>query len=168
MRVNREISSFKKIKRGIRCGLSPDLFFHCREIILQNLGGYPGIKEGGHNVNYLRYAYGTVLIAENEEDLLKLLHTVEDESSGKGLELNSRKTEVIFVSRNSECPQMNIFINGNKVKQRSQFKYLGSLILSDGRNKNSASKKKSFQRLKPIHVHFYLHRKKRPRELYMY
>ena len=49
--------------------LSPDLFSLYSEIIMPNLEGYQGIKEGGHNVNNLRYADDTILIAENKEDL---------------------------------------------------------------------------------------------------
>ena len=51
----------------------------------------------GHNVNNLRYANDTVLIAENKEDLQQLLDIIEEESSKKGLELNNRKTEVTVV-----------------------------------------------------------------------
>ena len=62
-----EITSFKKIKRGVRqaCMLSPDLF--CNNIVMPNLDGYLGMKEGGHNVNNLRCADDTVLIAENKK-----------------------------------------------------------------------------------------------------
>ena len=38
----------------------------------------------------------------------------------------------MVVSGNNECPQINIFINGSELKQRDQFKYLGSLISCDG------------------------------------
>ena len=58
---------------------------------MRNLEGYPGIKEGGHNINSLRYNDDTVLIAENKEDLQQLLDIVEEKSSKKGLKLNSKK-----------------------------------------------------------------------------
>ena len=73
MRVDRELCSFKKkimiIKRGVRqgCLLSPDLFSLNSEIILQNLEEYQEMKVGGHNVNNLRYADDTVLIAKNKK-----------------------------------------------------------------------------------------------------
>ncbi|GFO27553.1 catenin (cadherin-associated protein), alpha 3 [Plakobranchus ocellatus] len=57
-----------------------------------------GIKVGGQNINNLRYADDTVLIAENKEDLQKLLNIVEEESRKKGLELNSKKTEVMVIT----------------------------------------------------------------------
>ena len=40
----------------------------------------------------------------------------------------------MVVIQNSECPQINIFINGNNLKQRDQFKYLGTLLSNDGCN----------------------------------
>ena len=87
---------------------------------MQNLEGYPRMKEEGHYVNNLKYADGSVLIAENEENL-------QGESRKKGLELYSKRSEVMVVSQNKECPRIKVFINENKLKQRDQFKYLGIL-----------------------------------------
>ncbi|GFR93827.1 retrovirus-related Pol polyprotein from type-1 retrotransposable element R2 [Elysia marginata] len=101
MRVEGEVSSFQKIKRGVRqgCVLSPDLFSLYSEVIMRHIEDYSGIKVGGHNINNLRYADDTVLIAENKSDLQKLLDVVYSESQKKGLELNSKKTEVMVISR---------------------------------------------------------------------
>ncbi|GFN86282.1 retrovirus-related pol polyprotein from type-1 retrotransposable element r2 [Plakobranchus ocellatus] len=97
MKIENKTSTFQDIKRGVRqgCVLSPDLFSLYSEIIMRNLENHPGIKVGGQNINNLRYAHDTVLIAENKEDLQKLLNIVEEESRKKGLELNSKKTEVM-------------------------------------------------------------------------
>ncbi|GFN75306.1 retrovirus-related pol polyprotein from type-1 retrotransposable element r2 [Plakobranchus ocellatus] len=81
---------------------------------MRNLENHPGIKVGGQNINNLRYADDTVLIAENKEDLQKLLNIVEEESRKKGLELNSKKTEGMVSSRKQESPKCDIFVN--KVK----------------------------------------------------
>ena len=67
------------------------------------------IKIGGHVVNNLRYTNEAVLIAENKEDLQQLL-----DSSKKELDLKSKKAVVGIISYNSECPQITIFVNGNK------------------------------------------------------
>ncbi|GFO09438.1 retrovirus-related pol polyprotein from type-1 retrotransposable element r2 [Plakobranchus ocellatus] len=95
-----DTGTFQDIKRGVRkgCVLSPDLVSLYSQIIMRNLENHPGIKVGGQNINNLRYADDTVLIAENKEDLQKLLNIVEEESRKKGLELNSRKTEVTVIS----------------------------------------------------------------------
>ncbi|GFO26403.1 retrovirus-related pol polyprotein from type-1 retrotransposable element r2 [Plakobranchus ocellatus] len=105
--MDNKTSTFQDIKRGVRqdCVLSPDLFSLYSEIIMRNLENHPGIKVGGQNINNLRYADDTVLIAENKEDLQKLLNIVEEESRKKGLELNSKKTEVMVISRKQESPK---------------------------------------------------------------
>ncbi|GFO43596.1 retrovirus-related pol polyprotein from type-1 retrotransposable element r2 [Plakobranchus ocellatus] len=100
---------------------------------MRNLENHPGIKVGGKNINNLRYADDTVLIAENKEDLQKLLNIVEEESRKKGLELNSKKTEVMVISRKQESPKCDIFINEVKLKQTEKFKYLGTIISNDGK-----------------------------------
>ena len=111
VRVNNDTSSFQKTKRGVRqgCVLSPDLFNLYNEVIMRNLEEHPGIKVGGKNVNNLRYIDDAVLIGENEKDLQALLDIIEREILNKGLELNSKKTKVIVISRkaNATC---NIYI----------------------------------------------------------
>ena len=64
-------------------------------------------------------------------------------------------TKVMVISQNHDFPQINIFINGNKLKVRDQFKYLGTVISSDGLIKAKiasriAQTKKNFQRMKSI------------------
>ena len=103
--------------------LSPDIFSLYSEIIMQNLEGNQRIKVGGLNLNNLRHANDTVLMPENKEDLQQLLDIVEEESRKKGLELNSKSTEVMVVCGSNERPQTNIFINVNKFKQRNKFKF---------------------------------------------
>ncbi|GFO35584.1 retrovirus-related pol polyprotein from type-1 retrotransposable element r2 [Plakobranchus ocellatus] len=82
MRIENKTSTFQDIKRGVRqgCVLSPDLFSLYSEIIMRNLENHPGINVGGQNINNFRYADDTVLIAENKEDLQKLLSIVEEKS----------------------------------------------------------------------------------------
>ncbi|GFO29671.1 clathrin heavy chain 1 [Plakobranchus ocellatus] len=92
---------------------------------------------------------------ENEKDLQQLLDIVKEESEKKGLELNRKKTEVMVVSRKQELPIINIYIKGTRLKQKDQFKYLGSLISSDGRNNSEvasriAQAKTNFQKMKTV------------------
>ncbi|GFO13981.1 endonuclease-reverse transcriptase [Plakobranchus ocellatus] len=141
MRIENKISTFQDIKRSVRqgCVLSSDFFSLCSEIIMRNLENHPGIKVGGQNINNLRYADDTVLIAENKEDLQKLLNIVEEESRKKGLELNSKKTEVMVISRKQESPKCDIFINKVNLKQTEKFKYLGTIISNDGKTNREIS-----------------------------
>ena len=176
MRVEGEISAFQKIKRGVRqvCVLSPDLFSLYSEIIMRNIEGQPGIRVEGHNINNLRYADDTVLISENEKDLQQLLNIVESKSKEKGLELNSKKTEDMVISRKEEPPLINITINGIKLKQRDHFKYLGALVSGDGRNNTEisariAQAKMVFQKMKTVltNSHISIQTRKRTLECYI-
>ena len=84
-----------QIGKGIRqgCILSPCLFNLYAEYIMQNAGldeAQAGIKIAGRNINNLRYADDTTLIAESKE-LKSLLMKVKDESEKAGLKLNIQK-----------------------------------------------------------------------------
>jgi ribosome-interacting GTPase 1 len=59
----------------------------------------PGIPVGGININNLRYADDTILIATNEKDLQALVDTIVGGSSKMGLSLNKKKTEVMVTSK---------------------------------------------------------------------
>ena len=54
-----------------------------------------GVKTAGRNINNLRYAYDTTLMAENEEELKNLLMNVKEESGKVGLKLNIQKTKIM-------------------------------------------------------------------------
>ena len=58
----------------------------------------PGIKIAGRNINNLRYAHDTTLMAESEEKLKSLLMTVKEESEKVGLKLNIQKTKIMASS----------------------------------------------------------------------
>ena len=82
-----------QIGKGVRqgCTLSPCLFNLYAEYILQNARldeAQAGIKIAGRNINNLRYADNTTLMAETEEELKSLLMKVKEESEEVGLKLN--------------------------------------------------------------------------------
>ena len=130
-----ETCAFQDIKRGVRggCVCSPDLFNLYSETILRELEDMPGLKIGGKIINNLRYADDTALIEENQKDLQNLLNVVKNESRKKGLDLNSKKAEVMVISKKT-TPDCNIFVDRTKLKQKQSFKYLGPLITQDGRS----------------------------------
>ena len=83
-----------------------------------------GIKIIGKNINYLRYADDTTLMAETEEELKSLLMKVKEESEKAGLKLNIQKTKIMTSS-----PMASSQIDGETV---TDFIFLGSKITVDG------------------------------------
>ena len=78
--------------------LSPCLFNLYAEYIMRNTGleeAHAGIKIAGRNINNLRYADDTTLMAESEEELKSLLMKMKEESENVGLNINIQKTEIM-------------------------------------------------------------------------
>ena len=86
-----------------------------------------GIKIGGRNINNLRYADDTTLMAESEEEFKSLLMKVKVESEKVGLKLNIQKTKIMASS-----PITSWEIDGETVETMSEFIFLGSIITADG------------------------------------
>ena len=89
-----------QIGKGVRQGriLSPCLFNFYAEYIIRNAGleeTQAGIKTAGRNINNLRYADDTTLMAESEEELKSFLMKVKEESEKVGLKLNIQKTKIM-------------------------------------------------------------------------
>ena len=93
------ITDWFKIGKGVRqgCILSPCLFNLYAEYIMKNPGldeEQVGIKIAGRNINNLRYADDTTLMAESEEELKSLLMKVKEESEKLGLKFNIQNTKI--------------------------------------------------------------------------
>jgi len=86
-----------------------------------------GIKIARRNINNLRYADDTTLMAESEEELKSLLMKVKEESEKVGLKLNIQKTKIMASS-----PITSWQIDGETVEIVSHFNILGSKITTDG------------------------------------
>ena len=86
-----------------------------------------GIKIAGRNINNLRYADDTTLMAECEEELKSLLMKVKEESEKIGLKLNIQKTKIM-----ASGPITSWEIDGETVETVSDFIFLGSKITADG------------------------------------
>ena len=93
VRTGHGTTDWYQIGKGVRqgCILLPSLFNLYAEYIIQNTGldeAQAGIKIARKNINNLRYAYDTILMAEIEEELRSLLMKVKEESEKAGLKLN--------------------------------------------------------------------------------
>ena len=86
-----------------------------------------GIKIAGRNINNLRYADDTTIMAENEEELKSLLMKVKVESAKFGLKLNIQKTKIM-----ASGPITSWEIDGETVETVSDFIFGGSKITEDG------------------------------------
>ena len=111
------------------CVLSPCLFNFYAEYIMRNAGleeTQAGIKNTGRNINNLRYADDTTLMAEREEELKSLLMKVKQESEKVGLKLNIQKTKIM-----ASGPITSRQIDGETVKTVTNFIFPGSKITAD-------------------------------------
>ena len=107
----------KGVGRG--CILSPCLFKLCAEYIMRNAAleeAQDGIKVARRNINNLRYADDTTLMAESEKELKSLLIKVKEESEQVGLKLNIQKTKIM-----ASDPITSWQIDGETVEKVSDF-----------------------------------------------
>ena len=86
-----------------------------------------GIKIAGRNINNLRYADDTTLMAESEEELKNLLMKVKEWSEKVGLKLNIQKTKIMASS-----PITSWQIDAEKMETVTDFTFLGSKMTADG------------------------------------
>ena len=86
-----------------------------------------GNKIAGRNINNLRYADGTTLVAESEEELKNVLKKVKEQSEKAGLKLNIQKTKIM-----ASDPITSWQIDGEIVETVSDFIFWGSKITADG------------------------------------
>ena len=99
-----------------------------------------GIKIAGRNINNLRYADDTILIAESEEELKSLLMKVK-ESEKVGLKLNIQKTKIM-----ASCPITSWEIDGETVEAVLDFTFLGSKITADDDCSHEIKRRLFFER----------------------
>ena len=86
-----------------------------------------GIKIAGRNINNLRYADDTTLMADSEEELKSLLMKVKEESEKVGLKLNIQKTKIM-----ASGPMTSWQIDRETMETVADFIFLGSKLTADG------------------------------------
>ena len=132
VRTGHGTTDWFQTRKGVHqgCILSRCLFNLYAEYIMRNAGleeAQAGIKIARRNINHLRYADDTTLMAESEEELKSLLTKVKEESEKVGLKLNIQKTKIM-----ASCPITSWEIDGKTVETVSDFIFLGSKITADG------------------------------------
>jgi hypothetical protein len=135
VRIGENLSEGCIIGRGVRqgCSLSPLLYIIYDEAMMREATDEMnrGIKVGGHMINSIRYADDKAIVANSERGLQELIDSINMVTQKYGMKINVKKTKVMCISRN-RGRKMKILIDGEKVEQVSQFKYLGSIISEDG------------------------------------
>ena len=131
VRTGHGTTDWFQIGKGVCQGyiVSPCLFNLYAEYILRNAGleePQAGIKIAGRNINNLRYADDTTLMAESEDKLKNLLMKVKEESEKVGLKLNIQKTKIM-----ASGPLTSRQIEGETVETVADFIFLGSKITVD-------------------------------------
>ena len=124
-----EQQTTQEIGTGVHqgCILSPCLFNFYAEYIMRNAGLEEAQEIAGRNINNLRYAGDTILMAESEEELKSLLMKVKEESEKVGLKLNIQKTKIMASGSITSWQ-----IDGETVETVSDFNFLHSKITADG------------------------------------
>ena len=132
VRTRHETMDWFQIGKGVHqgCILSPCLFNLYAECITWNAGleeVQAGIMIAVRNINNLRYADDTTLMAESEEELKSLLLKVKEESDEAGLRLNIKKMKIMVSSSVTSWKT-----DGETMKTARDFIFLGSKISADG------------------------------------
>ena len=132
VRTGHGTTDWFQIGKGVRqgCILSSCLFNFYAEYIRQNARldeSQAEIKIAGRNINNLRYAGDTTLMAESEEKLKSLLMKVKEDNEKAGLKLNIQKMKSMASS-----PITSWQIDGETMETVTDFIFLGSTITADG------------------------------------
>ena len=132
VRTGHGTTDWFQIGKGVcqGCILSPCLFNLYAEYIMRNAGleeTQVGIEIARRNINNLRYADDTILMAESEEEIKSLLMKVQEESEKVGLKLNIQKMKIM-----ASGPITSSEIDGETVETVSDFIFMGSKITADG------------------------------------
>ena len=131
VRTGHGTTDWFQIGKGVHqgCVLSPCLFNFYSEYIMRHAGleeTQAGIKIARRNINNLRYADDTTLMAESKEELKHLLMKVKEESEKVGLKLNIQKTKIM-----ASGPITSWQIDGEAMETMTDFIFLGSKITAD-------------------------------------
>ena len=132
VRTGHRTTDWFQVGKGVcqGCIFSLCLFNLYSEYIMRNAGldeAQAGIKIAGRNINNLRYANDTTLMAESEEELKSLLMKVKEESEKVDLKLNIQKTTIMASS-----PITSWQIDGETMETVADFIFWGSKITADG------------------------------------
>ena len=129
------------IRQGVRqgCSLSPVLFNAYIQAGLdemsEQLRDRGGVKINGLKINMIRFADDIAILAESKEELTVMLELMDKTlNANYNMKINTGKTKILVISKHGT--RVEIKMNGKKLENVKEFRYLGSLITCDGRCRN--------------------------------
>lgn len=136
IKLGNNMSNTIQVRRRVRqgCVLSPLLFNLYSEAVFQEASKdvEMGIRVNGVWINNVRYADDTVLIADNIHDLQQLVNVVGEQSESMGLNINTKKTKFMIISRNLDTfENSSITFNAMTIERVDKFKYLSTWFFKD-------------------------------------
>ena len=129
--MQNQLSPLIPIQRGVRqgCVLLPYVFNIYTEFIFREANDLKGITIHNLNVNNLRYADDTALIAEDKDNLQKIVNKVKEACSKASLDMNvKKKTKTMLTSRKPENKSIEIIVDNEVLQQVEKTIYLGTEI----------------------------------------
>ena len=102
-------------------------------MIFRHIEDMEGVIVGGVNINNLRYADDTVLLADSEGSLQTILNEVNEAGKTFNMKMNAKKTKAMIITKKDDKPRISTTIDGTNIEQVTNFPYLGQKITEDGR-----------------------------------
>lgn len=158
IRIQGSVSEKAIIGQGVRqgCPLSPLLFSIYQERLMREAmeSVEEGIKIGGDTISEVRFADDQALLADTELGLQRIMERLDQTANKYNMKINIDKTKVMRICK-SGSGIININIRGQQLEQVERFKYLGSVIQSNGKSENEiktriAMAKTAFTRRKEL------------------
>ena len=111
------------------------------QTIFRHIEDSKGVTIGGTQINNLRYADDTVLLADSEENLQNMMNKVNEVGKFYNMKMNAKKTKALIISENENKPTVNIKVDGTAEEQVGSFNYLAHTLSDDGRCVNEIKKR---------------------------
>jgi len=135
IRTKQGDSNESALGRGVRqgCPLSPTLFNIYSEAMIKEAleGKGRGVIIGGRNIKAIRFADDKAIVSNSSRDLQIMINRINKIGKKYGMKFNIKKTKTMKVAR--KAGKLDIMIEGKKLEQIKQYKYLGSIIEEEGR-----------------------------------